>query len=229
MAKFSLFYFILITGHFSNCQIAPRQETFNLIPVIGAGWQGAITSNLIDFSHIIYAQNPAYCGGGPCMPYNYERNIQGLGFNAGLFLMINRTGLTFSPHIRYDEIYFEFKGSNRISHKEFIFNPRIGFNYYLFAGRKSLHKQYLGLFLAYHNSGKKFTFYDSVTKTSKIFYLNFPTLGLCYGQSIVSNKIFGEMQLYYLYRGLPHNHLHPFFMYGISLYYMIMKSSKRQE
>lgn len=191
---------------------------------IGGNWQGGITSNFRDVSNIVQTNVPSLCGGGPCIPYNYERNIQGLGLSIGAG--IRTKGLLefhYTPVFRYDEIHFA-EDNLKKKNKEFIVNHRLGVNKF-FRGRDGQVNQYLGVSYTILNTGKRFNFYDSFHKQVSTLNLQFPSVTFSYGRSIYRN-IYGEFQVFSLYKGLPHNHSRRYFMYGLSVYYNMNFSIK---
>lgn len=179
---------------------------------------GALSSNGFNVSQIIYTHHPGYCGGGPCVPYNYESNLQGLGLTAGITYRVMKVDFNFGVEMRYDDIYYSYDASQNIwtYYKEFIFNPKIGVQKWLGGFRRP---QYVGLCYKIVNTGKKFDFYDDVENTNKTFYLQTPSALVQYGRSIGETRIFGEVMLYYFFKGLPHNPYGPYFMYGLAVYY----------
>lgn len=182
---------------------------------LGAYWQGGITSNLRDVSSIVQTYAPPLCGGGPCIPYNYERNMQGIGISIGAGVRIKDfLEFHYTPVLRYDEIHFAEDNLKR-RHKEFIINHRIGINMLM---RGHRHNQYVGISYMIMNTGKQFDFYDSFQKQVATLHLQLPAVTFSYGRSIYRN-IFSEFQVYSLYRGLPHNHTRRYFMYGLAIYY----------
>lgn len=76
------------------------------------------------------------------------------------------------------------------------------------------------------NTGKQFDFYDNIQNQMATLDLQIPAVTFAYGHSIYRN-IYGEFQVYSLYKGLPHNHTQRFFMYGLSVYYNYDFSMKK--
>jgi hypothetical protein len=183
----------------------------------GLQWQGAITSNFIDFSAIQPTYLPLFCGGGPCMPYQYERNIAGFGLGlAGAVRTNNFFEFHYSPVFRYDEIHF----TDIIEQKKvkgLIFNQRIGVNKYL-KGKLGRPNSYLGISYGLFNTGKKFEFYDRNLKQYSTMHLQFPAVIFNFGHRVYK-QWFAEFMVHYLYNGLPTNHTRVFFMYGLNISY----------
>lgn len=74
---------------------------------MGGSWQGGPNTNFGNLSNIIPTYIPSMCGGGPCIPFNYERNIQGIGLIIGAAVRTkNLFELHYTPALRYDEIRF---------------------------------------------------------------------------------------------------------------------------
>lgn len=184
---------------------------------VGGTWQGAPNTNFRNVSNIIRTYIPTVCGGGPCIPFNYERNIQGIGLSLGAAVRTKSLfELHYTPILRYDEIHFADLNPQK-RYKEIIVNHRFGINKY-FGGKEKQPNQYLGVSYMILNTGKQFDFYDSVRKQTATLDLQIPAVTFAYGHAIYK-KFYGEFQVYSLYKGLPHNHSRRFFMYGLSVYY----------
>lgn len=181
----------------------------------GIQFHGAISSNGFNISQIVVTNHPDYCGGGPCIPYAYEKNLQGLGVSPGIGLQMAQIEVLFTPEFRYDEIYFSHDGNGWKSHKEFIFNPQLSVQRWF---KKAKRPSYVGLGYKIVNTGKDFDFYDNIEGEDKNFSLQVPAGIAYYGRAIGQSLFFWEFQLYYFYRGLPHNPYGPYFMYGVYFY-----------
>lgn len=151
------------------------------------------------------------------MPYQYERNIQGLGLSLTAAIRTkNFYEFHYTPVLRYDEMHYaDLNPGKKI--RGLILNQRVGVNKY-FKGKLGRPNAYLGVSYGLFNTGKKFEFYDSFFKKQAIFKTQFPAFIFSYGQRVYK-QWFAGFDFHLLHKGLPHNHTRHFFMYGLNISY----------
>lgn len=100
---------IFLFTNFSMCQKFELQGGLNFQTTI---------MNFVDFKEL------AFSGNYPFVPYNYERNIQGLGLDAAVLYQLNDNGLKLRYQFqgRYDETYYEVINSKTTPTRKVILN-----------------------------------------------------------------------------------------------------------
>jgi hypothetical protein len=220
-SRLMMYYFLLLLllspGLVVGQRIAKKVWSSYRISA-GLQWQGAITSNLIDVSAIQPFNHPySICGGGPCMPYQYERNIAGFGLSlSGAVRTRNFYEFHYTLVLRYDEMRFaDLNPGKKI--RGLILNQHMGVNKYI-KGKLGRPNSYVGVSYGLFNTGKKFEFYDSFFKNEATFKTQFPAFIVSYAHRVYKQWFTG-FDFHLLHKGLPHNHTRHFFMYGLNISY----------
>ena len=142
----------------------------------------------------------------PTIPYDYERNVQGLSINPGIQIRSGFIGIEYYSNLRYDVVSWVIGVENeRI--KDFL----IDHNFNLIFARKID----FGLGLSIVNSGKGFEFVNPIPRYHNIEFKSYNAF-----VTIPVKKIFNlEIKALYIPKDFPENPEQKCIMFSLRIYY----------
>lgn len=181
---------------------------------VGPSWQ----STLMNFFNLKYVNT----FGTICVPFNYERNIQGIGVSPSISLLYNpyKIGIDYTTNIRYDYV-----NSVPGSRKEIY---EIITNHFISVFRELPNHQHrkkasrlIGIGYGVINMNKGFMFDNTCTRTpQERFALQFPVYTVFY-RSPVGRHFYVEPKAQITTQGHPINRNSQYIFYGLRIAYNI--------
>ena len=197
MSRLSLLT-ILVTLLCLTRIFAQEEKIFKVYPTAGITWRST-AMNFFNFDAVIPAD--------PTKPYNYERNVQGLGINPGLQLQFKLVGVEYYPSLRYDVIHSDVHIENKYT-KGFLIDHNIN----LFVKRKILY----GVGFSIVNDNEVYSF---VNPTLRYHNLEFKTYNFFVTVPIIKKIMQLEIKALYVPKDFPENPDEDYIMYSLRAYY----------
>ncbi len=155
-----------------------------------------------------------------CVPFVYEKNIQGVGFSPSISILSkkSRLGIDYTLNLRYDYIYHIFGANRQIN--EVITNNYFSVYKILNNKNKVLTNPILGVGYGIINTRKEFVFDNTCSGNSEeLFDLQFSVLELYY-QIPIGKSIFVEPKVNVTTNGHPINRKSQYAFYGLRVGYI---------
>lgn len=186
-------------------------KTQTISPTIGITARSTIM-NFFNFKSIVKSDWT--------IPYQYEKNIQGLGFNMGIQLNFNVFGAEYYSSLRYDHTHFDFdrSGTNTevIHVKEFIVDHNL--NFYLINNKVSY-----GLGISIVNTGEGFHF-ENPLNVHRFQSIEFKTYNCFIVFPIKFIQV--EFKASYIPNGMAYNTNEDYLSYSLRLFHKIKLKSQ---
>lgn len=203
-------FLLLFVFHISQGQPSQSKQvdaaTFVVTPAIGLSWRST-TIGLFRGNSLVRALR---------IPYNYEKNIQGISLNPSINVYIRpaRLAIEYAPNLRYDHLHNVWSNSCHLMQLEF--NPRPmchyplleevtgfiidhNFNFFIrLSESKDKRKTRVGLGLSFVNSGEDFTSRNG----QNYWNLAFTTYNLLF-QIPIKKHFMLEPKVLYIPHGFP--------------------------
>ena len=188
---------LLVFFSFSSNKSVGQAKAIELYPTAGITWRSTATS-FFNFKGIMPSD--------PTIPYDYERNVQGLSMNPGIQIRSGFIGIEYYSNLRYDVVSGVIGVENeRI--KDFL----IDHNFNLIFARKID----FGLGLSIVNSGKGFEFVNPIPRYHNIEFKSYNAF-----VTIPVKKIFNlEIKALYIPKDFPENPEQKCIMFSLRIYY----------
>ncbi len=192
--------------------ISDEQKQLKLSLSIGPSWE----STLMNFFNFKYIDT----FGKICVPFNYERNIQGFGVSPSISLLYNpfKIGIDYTANVRYD--YIHHVSSSRKEIYEVITNHFVSVSKAL-PNRRNINKpnHLAGIGYGIINTNKSFIFNNTCTMNpEERFNLQFPVCAIFY-RLPVGRHFYVEPKVNITLKGHPVNKDSQYIFYGLRIAY----------
>ncbi len=194
-----IIFWFLLNGLFSPC--FSQKQRVSVYPTVGLTWRST-AMNFFNFK----AVNPA----DPTVPYPYERNVQGLSLNTGVFVKTSSFGFEYYLNLRYDVTHNDLKIEDTY-YKEFITDHN--FNFIL---QKKIDYG-IGISIVNFNKGFEFENPVGVMRYQDIQFNSYNFLVIL----PLKKKFYLELKALYIPHGFPENPNEKYMMYSIRFFYKI--------
>ena len=186
----------MVFGFFPNESLG-QSNTIKFYPTAGITWRST-AMNFFNFKGVIPAD--------PTIPYDYERNVQGLSMNPGIQIRSGFIGFEYYSNLRYDVVHGVIGVENQRV-KEFI----IDHNFNLIFERKID----FGLGISIVNSGKGFEFINPVPRYHNIEFKTYNA----FVTVPIKKILYLEIKALYIPKDFPENPKGNYIMYSLRVYY----------
>lgn len=154
------------------------------------------------------------------LPYNYEKNVQGIALDLGVQLNLFSIGLEYNPRFRYDYVHgnYDIALHKRLPDtKDFLLDHNVN----IFFRRKLIY----GTGLTIVNAGKGYWFENPVG-FRRYHHIEFMTYNIFVGLPI-KKYLCLEFKAQYVPENFPINRHDDYIMYSLRAYYTFRSSDKK--
>lgn len=217
MKRFLLFTLIAYSKSFYGLSqgtnsLDQNDEFFDISFSLGPTWQSTMM-NFFDLKPINGTQQF-------CVPFVYERNIQGIGFSPSISVLSKKSkiGIDYTLNLRYDYIYHVFATNQNIN--DIITNNYLSIYKVLNRTNNKSKNHIVGVGYGIINTRKNFIFNNTCSGNKReLFDLQFSVIDLHY-QFPIREKIFIEPKVNITTSGHPINKESQYVFYGIRVGYV---------
>jgi hypothetical protein len=199
-----------------------EEATLIVTPAIGLSWRSSIIDLFNSRGMVRFFR----------IPYNYEKNIQGISLNPSINIFIRpaRIAIEYAPNLRYDHLYNVWSDSCHLIQSESGSRPMCyyplleevndfivdhNFNLFVRLGEnKDKRKTRIGFGLSIVNSGKDFTSQNG----QNYWNLSFATYNLAL-QIPIKKHFIVEPKVLYIPREFPYNPMRRYLSFSLRTFY----------
>jgi hypothetical protein len=213
----SAFRLTLIAVAYCMLAYGAQAQKLEVYPTAGITWRSTLM-NFFNFDYVWPYDNT--------VPFDYERNIQGLGLNIGCLLQGDLLGIEYYPSFRYDVTHFRFRppgstGVHYVTKDDYYKSFLVDHNVNLLFRRKKLD---FGFGFSLVNAGKGFHFENPFPRYQRIefkTYSAFVTIP-------IKKVVHLELKAHYIPERHPQNPYQKYMSYSIRLYHRFGFLNKKQ-
>ena len=190
-----------------SLDLAAQDEKIKIQFTTGFTWRSTVM-NFFNLKEVIPAD--------PTQPYDYERNVQGLGLNPGLLISSHVISLEYYSNLRYDVVYSRI-GMENVYVKDFLMDHNFNIS--------MIRKLTYGVGISIVNFGKGYAFVNPIPRYQNIEFTTYNFL-----VAFPINKLMNlELKALYIPKDFPENPVEKYITYSARVYHTFQIPKKRHK